>query len=129
MTTKQIQTLEKGSYLSFSTRKKSGDFVSTPVWFAPLEDSYYLFSAGDAGKVKRLRNFSESRIAPCTVTGSLTGDWIETEAWLLETAEDEATALRALHLKDGWMMKLTDCLSSITGKKKQRAYIRVDLKR
>ena len=46
-----IESLEAGSYISFATRRKSGDFVATPVWFAPDGDSYYLFSAGEAGKV------------------------------------------------------------------------------
>ncbi len=129
MTTKKVKALEAGSYMSFSTRKRSGDFVSTPVWFAPLEGSYYVFSAGDAGKVKRLRNFSESRIAPCTATGKVTGDSLDTQARILTSAADQTTALKALHLKYGWLMKLTDFLSGITGKKNQRSYIRVDLKR
>ncbi len=117
---------ESGDYISFATRKRSGDFVQTPVWFAPMDGSYYLFSAGDAGKVKRLRNFSESRMAPCTMTGKVTGDWMDTHAFLLETAEDKATALKALHRKYGLKMQLTDILSSLAGKKKKRAYIRVD---
>lgn len=120
--------LKTAEYVSFATRKKSGDFVATPVWFAPFEGSYYLFSAGDAGKVKRLRNFSESRIAPCTVMGKVTGDWLDTDAYILDTATDESTALRALHSKYGLMMKLTDFLSGITGKKRNRTYIRVQPK-
>lgn len=127
MSKAQIEELESGKYLSFATLKKSGEWVATPVWFAPLDGHYYLFSAGDAGKVKRLRNFADARIAPCTVTGALTGDWMETQAVVLETATDEATALKALHKKYGFTMKLTDILSSISGKKKKRAYIRVDI--
>ena len=119
--------LEGGNYVSFATRKRSGDWVATPVWFAPEGGSYYVFSAGGAGKVKRLRNFSESRIAPCTFSGSLTGEWVDTQAFLLETPEDEATALAALRRKYGWQMYLGDFFSVLTGKKKRRAYIRIDL--
>ncbi len=121
----QVENLESGNYLSFATLKKSGDWVATPVWFAPLEGHYYLFSAGEAGKVKRLRNFSEVRLAPCTVTGKLTGDWLDTTAELLTTPEGEAQALTALRRKYGLTMLLTDLLSSVTGKKRKRAYIRV----
>lgn len=127
MSKAEIKSLERGSYLSFATLKKSGDWVATPVWFAPLDGHYYLFSAGDAGKVKRLRNFSEARIAPCTVTGRLTGDWLDTRAVLLDTPEGEALALKALHRKYGLTMKATDLLSCLSGKKKNRAYIRVDI--
>ena len=127
MSKAQIKQLEAGSYLSFATLKKSGDWVATPVWFAPLDGHYYLFSAGNAGKVKRLRNFSDARIASCTVTGKLTGAWMDTQAQLLETPADEALALKALHRKYGMTMKFTDLMSSLSGKKKQRTYIRVDI--
>ena len=95
-------------------------------WFAPAGDSYYLFSAGDAGKVKRLRNFSEVRIAACTVSGTLTGEWLETRAYLLEKPDDTDTALKALRHKYGWQMAIGDCFGRLTGKMKRRAYIRVE---
>ncbi|MEP4147131.1 MAG: PPOX class F420-dependent oxidoreductase [Halioglobus sp.] len=125
MKAQQIKQFEAGEYMSFATLKKSGDYVATPVWFAPLDGDYYVFSAGNAGKVKRLRNFTDASIARCTATGRVTGEKFEADAYLLETAEEEALALKALHLKYGLKMKLTDLLSGLTGKKKQRTYIRV----
>ena len=120
-----IETLEKGKYISFATLKKSGDFVPTPVWFAPDGDSYYLFSAGDAGKVKRLRNFDRVRIAPCTVSGSVTGDWIETRAYLLDEPEDMRKALAALRRKYTWQMRLARFALSLTGRWAQRAAVEI----
>lgn len=128
MNTDEVEFLEGGSYISFATRKKSGEFVATPVWFAPENGSYYVFSAGDAGKVKRLRNFSESRIAACTITGTLTGEWIDTEAHLLDSPREKETALAALRRKYGLQMAIGDCFSKLTGKMGRRAYIRIDLK-
>jgi PPOX class probable F420-dependent enzyme len=122
----EIEFLEGGNYISFATRKKSGDFVATPVWFAPDGDSYYLFSAGEAGKVKRLRNFSEARIAACTVSGKLTGNWTDTRAYLLDKPADTDRALRALRRKYGWQMAIGDCFSRLTGKMNRRQYIRVE---
>ncbi|WP_162846063.1 PPOX class F420-dependent oxidoreductase [Seongchinamella sediminis] len=121
----QIKEFEAGDYMSLATRKKSGQWVETPVWFAPLAGSYYVFSAGNAGKVKRLRNFSAARIAPCTATGRITGEAFEADAFLL-TGDDEATALKALHRKYGLKMKIADFFSTLTGKKHRRSYIRVD---
>ena len=126
MDANEIDFLEGGSYISFATRKRSGDWVATPVWFAPHEGSYYVFSAGNAGKVKRLRNFSESRIAACTVRGTLMGEWLDTAAYVLESAADEKTALAALRAKYGWQMKMGDFFSTLTGKMGRRAYIRID---
>lgn len=127
MSQEQIKQLEAGKYVSFATLKRSGDYVATPVWFAPLNGYYYLFSAGDAGKVKRLRNFSEARLAPCTVSGKLKGEFMDTQAYLLESPEDIDTALNALHKKYGLSMKITDFLSGLMGKKDKRAYIRVEI--
>ena len=126
MNNTKTASLEDGNYVSFSTRKRSGDWVATPVWFAPDNGSYYVFSAGDAGKVKRLRNFSESRIAPCTMSGSVTGDWHDTHAFVLDTKAERDTALAALRRKYGWQMLAADFFSSLTGKMGRRAYIRID---
>lgn len=126
MNSEELAFLEGGNYVSFSTRKKSGDYVATPVWFAPDQGSYYVFSAGEAGKVKRLRNFSESRIAACTMRGLVTGEWFETRAVVLDKPEDNATALSALRRKYGWQMHLSDFFSRLTGKMQRRAYIRID---
>lgn len=126
-TSQEIASLEGGNYMSFSTLKKSGDYVATPVWFAPEGGSYYLFSAGNAGKVKRLRNFSQCRAAPCTVSGSVKGNWIEGQAFVLDQPDEIDTALAALRRKYGWQMRMTDMLSKLSGKMAARSYIRVDL--
>lgn len=128
MKSEEVEFLDGENYISFSTKKRSGEFVATPVWFAPHGGSYYLFSATESGKVKRLRNFSESAIAACTMRGAVTGAWIDTEAVLLEAEEDKNTALQALRHKYGLQMKIGDIFSRITGKMDKRAYIKVDIK-
>jgi PPOX class probable F420-dependent enzyme len=126
MDANETDFLEGGNYISFATRKRSGDWVATPVWFAPYKGSYYVFSAGNAGKVKRLRNFSESRIAACTMSGTLTGEWRDTRAYVLDKPAEQETALAALRRKYGWQMLIGDFFSRLTGKMARRAYIRID---
>ena len=46
----------KAPYVSLATFRRSGDAVRTPVWMAPADGAHYVFSAGNAGKVKRLKN-------------------------------------------------------------------------
>jgi hypothetical protein len=60
------------------------------------------------------------------VTGTLTGDWLDTQAYLLESAADQDKALQALRRKYGWQMRLGDFFSRLTGKMDKRAYIRVE---
>lgn len=122
---KNWEAIRSGQYLNFATRKRSGEFVETPVWFAPMDDCFVVFSAGNAGKVKRLRNFSESRIAPCSMTGEIKGPWVETRAFLLHEPADKASALQALRKKYGWLMWTGDFFATLAGKKKRRAYIRI----
>jgi PPOX class probable F420-dependent enzyme len=126
MNANELDFLQGGSYISFATRKRSGEWVATPVWFAPDKGSYYVFSAGNAGKVKRLRNFSESRIAACTMSGTLTGEWLDTRAYVLDKPAERDTALAALRRKYGWQMLMADFFSNLTGKMGRRAYIRID---
>lgn len=123
----EVEFLEGGNYLSLATRKRSGDFVNTPVWFAPHNGGYYLFSAGGAGKIKRLRNFSESRVAACTVRGAITGDWMDATSVILESDADKKTALQALRHKYGLQMRIGDIFAQLSGKMAKRAYIKVDI--
>lgn len=120
---KQWQETE---YLNLATKKKDGSWVNTPIWFAPsLDDNaFYAFSAGNAGKVKRLRNFSEVKVAPCTVTGKLIGNWEETQAFLALDAEAEK-ALSALRKHYGWKMRLMDIGSKLSNKFNKRTYLKI----
>ncbi|MDP6377787.1 MAG: PPOX class F420-dependent oxidoreductase [Pseudomonadales bacterium] len=120
-----IHDIETAPYVSLATFRRSGVQVATPVWCAPADGAHYVFSAGDAGKVKRLRNSPRARLAVCDVRGALRGDWHEARGELLEAREDIDAALRALHAKYGWRMRLTDLLSKLTGKHDRRAYIRL----
>ena len=123
----RYESLMQAKFLSLGTYRKSREIVNTPIWFAELEGIYYAFSAGGAGKIKRLKNSSQSKVAACTSTGRVTGTWINASAWVLEKNE-QTTALKALHQKYGWQMSMVDYLSKLTGKYNQRAYIAIQVK-
>jgi PPOX class probable F420-dependent enzyme len=115
-------------YLNLATFRKTGVAVQTPVWFAKDGDVLYAFSTQDAGKVKRLRNSSRARIAPCTVTGKLTGDWVDAEAFLLDPETGRNTAYKALRSKYGLQMLLLDIGAFFAGRINKRAWIAIRLK-
>lgn len=121
-----MTALHQSSYILFSTKKRDGSFVATPVWCAGDNDTLYIFSAGDAGKVKRVRNFSECKISPCTVTGKPFGEAIEGRAYLIDATESESTH-RLLIKKYGLQMRLLDMTSALSGRKKKRAFIKIEL--
>jgi len=119
--------LHSARYFSLATFRKDGREVRTPVWFADQASVFYVFSAGDAGKVKRLRRESRARVARCDARGRVLGPWFEAHGRLLVSEAEIAIALAALRGKYGLQMWLLDRLSRITGRYDRRAYIAVTL--
>lgn len=121
------QELLSAKYISFATRKRDGSMVATPVWAGNENASLFVFSEADAGKVKRLRNFSQATVAPCTATGRVTGNSYDCEAHLLSSDDDIERAYKALNNKYGWLMRMTDFFSKLTGRYDKRALIQIDV--
>jgi PPOX class probable F420-dependent enzyme len=119
--------LAEASYLNLATFRKTGAEIHTPVWFAQQTDKIYLFSNGEAGKVKRLRNSHRARVAPCDVRGKVLGDWLDAEARLLVDDIDSARAHQALLGKYGWQMATLDFFAKLFGRARQRVFIEVRL--
>ena len=117
---------DKEKYVNLSTQKKDGSFVNTPVWFAQDGDKndFYIFSAGEAGKVKRIRNFSSVKVAICDFKGNLQGEWISAQAELINEEDSKMRAYRQLHKKYGLTIKVFDFFSKLFGKYKKRQVIK-----
>lgn len=114
-------------YFKLATFRKNGLAVETPVWFAEKDGHYYVFSESRAGKVKRLRNSSRSRVAACSFRGNVHGPWLDAESYLLDDPEEIATAHRALRDKYKIQMRIGDFLARLSGRIQKRAWIRVEL--
>lgn len=117
--------LLSGSYINLATWRKNGQRINTPVWFAPGQNpsQLYVFSAGNAGKVKRIRNNPQVELAKCDVTGKLLGEWHRGEARLLNDNDSIRLAKKALLKKYGWQSRMIDVFSSLSGKINRRQYI------
>lgn len=117
--------IKNAEYVNFSTFRKSGKEVKTPVWFALSEGAAYVFSEGKAGKVKRIRNSPKSRLAPCTYNGTIVGQWIDTEAVIVHNKEEIELAYLAFYEKYGWKIRIFDMFSKLGGKYPKRAMLRI----
>ena len=121
-------SIHNEKYLSLRTYRKTGVPVDTPVWFASLGDrTLYVFSAGNAGKVKRLRNTARTQITRCDYKGGSLGDWVDCKAFLVDDAAEVKRAHEQLLTKYGWSMRITDMLSKLSGRLQRRAYIRIEM--
>lgn len=82
-------------YLNLETFRKNGQGVKTPVWFAAdpsakldsRDAKLYVYTIGLSGKVKRIRNNSSVKVAPCNMRGDVQGDWVPASAEIVSGVE------------------------------------------
>jgi len=117
--------LDRHRYMSLATFRRNGTEVATPVWFAAVDGRLYVVSAGDAGKVKRIRNASRVRVAPCDVRGGLRGTWQDTNARVITDGALITRVRAALRKKYGWQVAIFDFVARLTGRAKRRAWIEI----
>lgn len=114
-----VAQFANAKYISLETFRKTGVGVRTPVWFAAdpaSQETFYVYSAPDAGKVKRIRNNSRVRVAPCDIRGNLRGAWVDAQAALCESPEaDKGQDL--LKQKYGLMKRIGDFFAGLRGRK------------
>ena len=120
-----VTELDRNRYLSLATFRRSGVEVRTPVWFAAADGKLYVFTSGDSGKAKRLRNSPRARIAPCDARGGVRGAWREATARLVTDRALIARAGDALRAKYGWQMTILDLFSRVAGRIERRAWIEI----
>lgn len=114
-------------YMCLATVRRNGVEVKTPVWFAAADVNLYVFTAGEAGKVKRLRHSPRVRVAPCDARGRVQGAWQDGTGRIVTDARVIERAQAALRAKYGWQMWLLDLFSRVTGRIRRRAWIEIEL--
>ena len=87
----------------------------------------YVFTAGDSGKVKRLRRSTRARVAPCDARGNPHGAWLDATAHVVTDAAVIDRAQAALRKKYGWQKWLLDLGSRLTGRVRRRAWIAIEV--
>jgi PPOX class probable F420-dependent enzyme len=122
-----LAAFDREPYLNLATFRRSGTAVETPVWFAAEAGRLYVFSEGDAGKVKRLRANPSIRVAACNVRGRVKGAWFDGRARRVDDPERIAAAYRALRRKYGWQMRVADFFSKLTGRFDRRAILELEI--
>jgi uncharacterized protein len=91
-------------YISLTTIRKTGAGVATPVWFGEENDKLYVMTRSDMGKTKRIRNNPQVKVAPCTMSGKVTGAEFAATARILPN--DEHRNARATLNRKYWMARL-----------------------
>jgi PPOX class probable F420-dependent enzyme len=122
-----LDDLRPQRYVSLATYRRDGREVRTPVWFAEVAGRFYVFTAGDSGKVKRLRASRRARLAACDARGGVHGPWHDATARIVDDRPSIERAHAALRSKYGWQVRLLDLGSRLTGRINRRAWIEIAL--
>jgi len=96
--------IQNQRYMSLATFRKTGVAVYTPIWFAEDGGKLYFMTNEKLGKIKRLRNNSKVKIAPCTIRGKITGPEFDGTARILPPSD--STRARGLIKKKYWLARL-----------------------
>jgi len=120
-----IAQFANAKYLKLETFRNSGVGVRTPVWFAQDQNTFFVYTESDAGKVKRIRNNPRVRIAPCDLRGNLRGAWIDARARICEGPE-ASRGQEMLRRKYGWMKIIGDFFSRLRGHKQAMIAVEVN---
>ena len=108
--TAENSPFDNSSYISLETYRKNKQGVKTPVWFIQKNNTIYVVTREKTGKVKRIKNNNEVKIAPCNYKGTLTGTWVSGRAHIVGSIEKEEV-LRARNKKYGFKAKIANLIS------------------
>jgi PPOX class probable F420-dependent enzyme len=123
---RDLATFDRQRYMVLATFRRTGAEVRTPVWFAATDGKLYLFTAGESGKVKRLRHSSRARVAASDMRGRVHGEWWDVGARVVTEPRVIERAHAALRAKYGWQVWLGDLFSRLTGRIRRRAWIEIE---
>ena len=109
-----LEEIESEKCISLETYRKNNEPVKTPVWFVIKDDLIYVVTRDQTGKVKRLRNNQQVKIATCNFKGKIKGQWISGTAKIL-TEDETKDAVKWREKKYGLMAKIAKFLSKGKG--------------
>jgi len=82
-----LKELESKKHISLETYRRNKEPVRTPVWFVIKDNSILVVTREKTGKMKRIRNDQQVKIAACTMRGKITGKWMSGIVEVLTDAE------------------------------------------
>ena len=102
-------------YLNLETYKKDKTSVKTPVWFVIEKDQIYITTKETTGKVKRLRNNQNARIAVCSMKGEIKSDWVDVGLEKITEENDVEKIVKLRKKKYGFSARLISVFTSQKG--------------
>ena len=113
--------IERAQYVALTTFRRNGIGVATPVWFASDRDKLYLYSAVDAGKMKRVRATGKVSVVPCDLKGQVAAGAVPHLGSAVELPADRGDFVHGLlNRKYGWKKHTMEFFMAIPEKLRLR---------
>ncbi len=112
-----LEQLKKQKYLNLETFRRNGVSMKTPVWFVQDDETLYVQTVANSGKVKRIHKNSSVNITPCKMDGTPTGAWVPANAREVTGLEIAKKVNLLLEKKYGLIKKLLALQASRQGRK------------
>lgn len=119
-----FDALEGHRYIALTTYRRSGEGITTPVWFARVGDKLHVVTDIESGKAKRIRNNPEVALAPSDFQGRSRGGSVDAVARIMDESESEI-ADRALREKYGWQYRTFGLVIRLLGKSANHAFLEI----
>lgn len=124
MSNNKLSQFANQNYLNLESYRKTGNPVTTPMWFTEDNGTLYVYSLANAGKVKRIRNNAKVRVVASDLRGKPKGEWVEAKAHILDERRAEL-AHKLLNKKYGWMKRIGDLFSRL--RKRDKVVIAIEV--
>ncbi|OLT16650.1 F420-dependent oxidoreductase [Serinicoccus sp. CUA-874] len=121
-----VRHLGAEEFISFTTFRRNGEPVPTPVWVVPLRDGERVgfYTTMGTGKTKRLRHTSRVTVQPCGRTGTLKPgtEPVEGTAEMVQGGADFDEVRAAVRAKYGWQTRVFRLVGKLMMRGKGRTY-------
>jgi len=115
------------AYVNLASFRRDGREVRTPVWIARDGEDLVVYTNGESGKVKRIRNGARVRLAACDARGTLRGEWVEGSARVRSDPAAIERGIDAVRRKYGWQAQLVMLGARVFRRWPKRAVIEVQV--
>ena len=109
-----LEQFSKQKYINLETYKRDSTSVKTPVWFVIDKGLVYIITRESTGKVKRLKNNQNVRVAPCSFKGEIKNEWVNGKAQKV-TGSEADNVIKLRKKKYGFAVRLSGLFTSQKG--------------
>ena len=112
----RLEQFTDQKYINLETYRKDQTPVKTPVWFIINNDRILITTKETTGKVKRLRNNQNARIAICSMKGDIKSNWVNVGVQKITQESDVEKIVKLRKKKYGFSARLISMFTSQKGK-------------